>query len=92
MLKLDGIVDWSWGLIVIPFYFIIFQLIYAPLMYDSASVYFDKDFEDHMSEEHPYCGPIFYLLFFIMPLGHMSDAKKRSVVYGTISKCYDKCD
>jgi hypothetical protein len=53
-------------------------------MYDAASVYFDRDFEDRMSDDHKYCGPIFYLLFFMMPLGTMSDYKKRSVVYGTV--------
>jgi len=55
------------------------------LMYDIASMYFDKDFEDRISDDHKYCGPIFYLLFFMMPLGNTSDLKKRSLVYGTIT-------
>jgi len=60
-------------------------MIYEHLMYDIASKYFDKDFEDRISDDHKYSGPIFYLLFFMMPLGNSSDMKKRSLVYGTIT-------
>lgn len=82
-LKLDGIIDWSWAAILIPFYFIILQFIYAPIMYDSSSVYFDKNFEDRMADDNRYCGPIFYLLFFMIPLGTYSNLPKRLLVYCT---------
>ena len=41
-LKLDGVVDWPWGLIFIPIYFIILQLFYIPIMYDVSSAAFER--------------------------------------------------
>jgi hypothetical protein len=41
-LKLDGVIDWSWWIVFIPFYFMILQLIYLPLMYDLASLCYHR--------------------------------------------------
>ena len=81
MLKLDNHIDWNWAIILSPLFFTAVQLLYAPIMYDAASVYFEKNFEDGLSDENVHCGPLFYLLMFIMPLGNSSDTKKRASVY-----------
>ena len=81
VLKLDNHIDWNWAIILSPFFFTALQFLYAPLMYDASSVYFQKNFEDSIADENKYCGPILYLIMFMMPLGNTSDSKRRLIVY-----------
>jgi len=89
VLKLDGVIHWSWFYVFIPFYIIVLQMIYLPILYDCLSVYFEKDFEDDLSpEKHVCCSPVFYYIIFVLTLGTNSNGLKRSLVYsvsGTVS-------
>jgi len=68
--------------VFIPFYVIILQMLYLPILYDVANCYFDKDFEDDLSpEKHTCCSPVFYFIMFVLTLGIHSNRLKRTLVY-----------
>ncbi len=50
-------------------------------MYDCASVYYQVNFEESIADDNKFCGPILYLIMFMMPLGNTSDSKRRLTVY-----------
>ena len=69
VLKLDGVVDWQWKYIFIPLYILLFQIIFIPLSYEYSKFKTNYSFEDELDpEENHYCGPIFFLLAFAVPL------------------------
>lgn len=69
VLKLDGKVDWEWKYSLIPLYIVVFQVIFAPILYDLISSKFDYTFEEELDpDDNHYCGPIFFFLTYIMPL------------------------
>lgn len=47
-LKLDGVIEWHWAIILIPLYLVILQMILVPLTYDIISTSFDHSFEEEL--------------------------------------------
>lgn len=62
---------------------VLYQLLFAPLVYDILSNRLNNDFEDELAPEKP-MRPIFFFLFFVMPLqeGRM---KNRTLVFTPIA-------
>jgi len=84
-LKLDGHITWDWGVIFIPLYLVIIQILFAPIIYDLISSKFSYTFEEELDpDDNQLCGPIFFFLAFILP---MSDDKStgRSSLYPVVS-------
>jgi hypothetical protein len=69
VLKLDDIIDASWGVIMIPMYLIMLQIFGAPIIYDILSSIY-KYYYDHELEpdNNPWCAPIFFFLLFVVPI------------------------
>jgi hypothetical protein len=54
-------------MVFIPLFMVIYQMFFATLVYDALRSYFDYDFEDELAPEKT-MRPIFFFLFFFMPL------------------------
>lgn len=69
VLKLDNVLHTSWGVIFIPLYFILLQMIGAPLLFDLMRITFKYEFDRELEpDENPWCGPLFFFLLFLLPL------------------------
>lgn len=66
-LRLDQTILWSWALVFIPMLIICYQMFFAPLVYDLLRSYLNCDFEDELAPDK-FMRPIFFFLFFLMPL------------------------
>jgi len=67
VLKLDENINWHWGVVFIPMLVVVYQMFFAPLVYDILRSHFTYDFEDELAPEKT-MRPIFFFLFFLMPL------------------------
>jgi len=80
-LKLDGVIDWSWPIVFIPFYIVIVNLLYTPIIYEISSFYFERDFEDKLVPNETCFGPVFYFILFVIPLGYSAVQILRFLIY-----------